>query len=89
MVTKDDLRAYLRLTPDNTENLDIYLAAATDKARAAGIPDFKSNSLYDLFILSLASLFYDNRSMETTADAAQMINSFVLELRYSEDGTNE
>ena len=72
--------------------VDAYINAAKSKARVAGIPVFTSNAQYDLFILALAAMYYDNRGMtfQNPADAAnaeRMINSFVLELRYGdEDG---
>lgn len=75
-----------------TESVDAYLHAAKSKARAAGIPVFANNAQYDLFILALAAMYYDNRGMtfQNPADAVsadRMINSFVLELRYGdEDG---
>jgi hypothetical protein len=72
--------------------VDVYINAAKSKARVAGIPAFTSNAQYDLFIMALAAMYYDNRGMtfQNPADAAnaeRMINSFVLELRYGdEDG---
>jgi hypothetical protein len=75
-----------------TINVEVYINAAKSKARAAGVPAFESNAQYDLFILALAALYYDNRGMtfQNPADAAnaqRMIDSFVLELRYGdEDG---
>lgn len=72
--------------------VDAYINAAKSKARVAGIPAFASNAQYDLFIMALAAMYYDNRGMvfQNPADAAnaeRMINSFVLELRYGdEDG---
>lgn len=72
--------------------VDAYINAAKSKARVAGIPAFTSNAQYDLFIMALAAMYYDNRGMtfQNPADAAnaeRMINSFVLELRYGdEDG---
>ena len=90
------------ITPDDEETeitveyttipVDAYINAAKSKARVAGIPVFENNAQYDLFILALAALYYDNRGMtfQNPADAAnaeRMINSFVLELRYGdEDG---
>lgn len=90
------LAAYLRLPPDDTTNLEPFLAAARSKARAAGIPDFSNNAQYDLFLLALAANYYDNRGMvyagsyQATAEenARRICNSFVLELRYAkEDNT--
>lgn len=72
--------------------VDAYINAAKSKARVAGIPVFTSNAQYDLFIMALAAMYYDNRGLtfQNPADAAnaeRMINSFVLELRYGdEDG---
>ena len=43
MVTVDKFRKYLRLPPDDTEDLEGYLLAAKAKARSAGIPDFQDN----------------------------------------------
>jgi len=73
-----------------TINVDTYLNAAKSKARAAGIPAFESNAQYDLFIMALAAMYYDNRGMtfQNPADAAnaeRMVNSFVLELRYGDE----
>ena len=88
-----DLRDYLRLPPDSDAGLERYLAAARSKARAAGVPDYESNAQYDLFLMALAAMYYDNRGMgfsgnyqTTTGEAAQaLINSFVLELRHAEE----
>lgn len=97
-VTVSDLREYLRLPPDSTENLDRYLQAAKAKAKAAGVPDFQNNAQYDIFLLALASMYYENRGMsysgsyQATAEenARKLINSFVLELRYAtEDATED
>jgi len=76
----------------STESVDVYLQAAKSKARAAGIREYTNNAQYDLFIMALAGMYYDNRAMtfQNPADAAnaqRMIDSFVLELRYGdEDG---
>lgn len=75
-----------------TESVDAYLQAAKSKAKAAGIREYANNAQYDLFIMALAAMYYDNRGMtfQNPADAAnaqRMIDSFVLELRYGdEDG---
>lgn len=71
-----------------TVPVDIYLTAAQSKARAAGVPLFTNNAQYDLFIMALAAMYYDNRGMvfQNPADAAnaqRMLDSFVLELRYA------
>jgi hypothetical protein len=73
-----------------TINVEPYLNAAKSKARAAGIPAFENNAHYDLFIMALAAMYYDNRGMtfQDPADAAnaqRMIDSFVLELRYGDE----
>lgn len=72
-----------------TENVEIYLEAAEDKAKTAGIKA-SDNAQYDLFILALAGLYYDNRGMtfddpRNEQAARNMVNSFVLELRYAKD----
>ena len=93
-VTTTDLASYLRLPPDSADDLTVYLNAAVAKAVGAGIPSFANNAQYDMFILSLAAMYYDNRGMsfagsyQATAEnnARSMINAFVLELRYAEDG---
>ena len=66
-----------------TANVDGYLMAAQSKARAAGVPAFTNNAQYDLFIMALAAMYYDNRAFQAPADAQRMIDSFVLELRYA------
>ena len=93
-VTEATLREYLRLPPDSTENLSLFLEAAKAKSRAAGVKEFQNNKHYDLLIVSLAAMYYENRgfafsgSYQATAEenARRMINAFVLELRYAEDG---
>lgn len=92
-VDTDKLKSYLRLPPDSTEDLTGFLAAAQSKARSAGVPAFTNNAQYDLFILALASMYYENRSMAFSGsyqaaaeeNARKLINSFVLELRYAEE----
>lgn len=92
-VTEKALRDYLRMPPDSTEDVSGYLAAAQSKARQAGIPSFKRNAQYDLFLLMLAAMYYDNRGMafsgtyQATAEenARKLTNSFVLELRYAKE----
>ena len=71
-------------------DVDTYLQAAKSKASASGIPTFDNIAQYDLFIMALAAMYYDNRGMafQNPADAAnaeRMINSFVLELRYAKE----
>ncbi len=91
-ITATDLAAHLRLNPDSTDDVAVYLAAAQSKARTAGIRPFASNAQYDMFILQLASYLFDNRAFTNrdTADGAQqIINSFVLELRYAEEDVEE
>ena len=74
-----------------TINVDKYLAAAKSKAISAGVPVFEHNAQYDLFILALAAMYYDNRGMtfeeqEQGEQAARnIINSFVNELRYAKE----
>ena len=89
--TLDGLRGFLTLPKDKREDqvLDLCLAAAISKAKAAGIPDYPDNAQYDLFLYALAAMYYDKRGMgqmALEADAQRMINSFVLELRYAGNG---
>ena len=99
MVTVENLRDYLNPPPDiSEESLASWLKAAKSDARTAGVPDFQNNAQYDLFILSLAAWYYDNRGMSvsgsyqaTALETMQKIkNSFVLQLRYAtEDSETE
>lgn len=92
-VSIERLKDYLRLPPDSTEDLSGYLAAAKAKARAAGVPDFQNNGQYDIFLLSLASMYYENRglsfsgSYQATAESnmKKLVNSYVLELRHAKE----
>lgn len=96
-VTTQSLAKYLRLPPDSEDDLEVYVAAAKSKARAAGIPDFANNAQYDLFLHALAAMYYENRGMafsgsyQATAEenARKLINSFVLELRYATEDPPE
>ncbi|MBQ9165865.1 MAG: hypothetical protein IJX71_02930, partial [Oscillospiraceae bacterium] len=56
---------YEYLQPPETDytKLSLWLEAAKVKARAAGIPEYRNNSLYYLFIYSFAAMYYDNRGM--------------------------
>lgn len=74
-----------------TINVDNYLAAAKSKAISAGVPVFENNAQYDLFIMALAAMYYDNRGMAFEGQdkgeqaARNIINSFVNELRYAKE----
>lgn len=92
MLTIKTLREYLNLPPDAEDSVaELCLEAAKNKARAAGIPDYKDNAAYDLFLCALAGCWYDNRGLRfitgnsALADesAQRMINTFVLELRHA------
>ena len=98
MVTVEGFRAYLNPPPDITdENLQLWLAAAKSNARTAGVPDFRNNAEYDLFLYALATWHYDNRGMQssgtyqaTALDTFQRIkDSFVLQLRYATEDETE
>lgn len=92
-VTEEDLKEYLNLPADSKGNLSRFLNAARSKAKTAGIPEFEHNAEYDLFLLSLAAMYYENRGMafsgsyQATAEenARKLINSFVLSLRYAQE----
>lgn len=93
-VTPEDLAGYLRLPPDSTEDLELFLNAARAFARAADIPEYTDNAQYDLLILSLAGFYYENRSLgfsgvSQVAEVSmrRLLNSLVLELRKSGDST--
>lgn len=91
------------ITPDESETeisvdyltiaVDKYLAAAKSKASSAGIPVFENNAQYDLFIMALAAMYYDNKGMSFEGQrpdysepaARNIINSFVNELRYAKE----
>lgn len=103
MVNVADLASYLTLMPDATQDastlkvLNMCLDAAKQKSKAAGIPEYEDNDQYDLFILALSAMYYDNRgftfggSYQATAEAnaRKMINAFVLELRYQQEASAE
>lgn len=96
-VQAEDLITYLRNPPDDVSELNNYIRAAKSKARAAGIPDYKHNALYDDMIKALAGMYYDNRSMafsgsyQATAEetATKLINSYVLSLRHAGEDPEE
>jgi len=75
------------------ESVDKYLAAAKSKAISAGVPVFENNAQYDLFIMALAAMYYENRAMAFEGQrpdyseqaAKNIINSFVNELRYAKE----
>lgn len=94
MVTVADFRAYLNPAPDITDaQLSSWLAAAKSEARTAGVPDFRRNAQYDLFIQALAAWYYDNRGLQVSGTyqatalgtKKQLTDSFVLQLRYAKE----
>ena len=93
-VDSKSLHEYMRNPPDCSEDLSMYINAAKARAKAAGVPEFKNNALYDMFIHELATHFYENRGLsvsgtyQATAEqtARNITNSYVLQLRYAEDG---
>lgn len=96
-VTTQSLHEYLGNPPDSSEDLTMYINAAKAKAKAAGVPDFKNNAHYDMFIHELAAHFYENRglsvsgSYQATAEETtrKITNAYVLELRYAKDGDTD
>lgn len=98
MVTVWGLREYLNCSPDTTTaSLTAWLKAAKSEARTAGIPEFKHNAQYDLFIYSLAGWYYENRGLQlsgsyqaTQREAMQkMKDAFVLQLRHATEDPEE
>ena len=92
--TLETLKKYLGMLPDEDDTVaQLALDAAHAKADGAGIPRLISNGYYDLFIYSLASAWYDNRSLSTPGSASfasaeamqRLVNQFVLELRGAKD----
>ena len=98
-VTANDFRGYLRDPPESDVELERYLAAARSEARSAGIPDYRNNAMYDMYILALAALSYESRGLsfsggyQATAQLAAEENarklkySFTLALRYAGEDT--
>lgn len=94
-VSLETFKEYVNAPPDISDTvLQMYLDAAKEKAKIAGVPEFQDNALYDLFLMELGGCYYDNRGMafsgayQATAEetASKICNSFVLELRHAEDG---
>ena len=64
MVTINEVREYMALPPDAPDAIaQLCLDAAKSKARVAGIPDYKNNAQYDMFLCALAACYYDNRGL--------------------------
>ena len=84
MITAADLAEYLH---ESENAVRPYLAAARSQLRRSGVPEYRNNAEYDLFVQALAGMYYDNRGLGTPlADeqaATRMINSFVLGLRHA------
>lgn len=90
-VANEMLAQYLRLPPDNLEELEIYINAAVDYSAAAGVTEpEEGKDLYHLLIMSLAANYYENRGLSVSGTYAgtaeetrrSMLNSFILNLRY-------
>lgn len=92
-VTVDGLRAYMVDPPDDDAILKTFLDSAISSATSSGIPKFRNNAEYDLFIYALATLRYDNRGLQFAGsyvaaqgdNAQDMINAFTLRLRHAEE----
>ena len=95
-VSVTGFREYLNPTPDTTDaQLGSWLASAKSEARTAGVREFSNNAQYDLFIMSLAAWYYDNRGLQVSGTyqataletKKRMTDSFVLQLRYATEDT--
>ena len=96
--TIEGFRDYLNPAPDVTDDqLGGWIAAAKSEARTAGVPDFKQNAQYDLFIYALAAWYYDNRGMQVSGTyqatsletKKKIMDSFVLTLRHATEDPEE
>lgn len=85
----EGLWEHLKRPEEKPDDLSIYLKAALSKARAAGIPNYQRNSLYDFFIYTLAGMYYDARAVDLGGKERDVVNSFVLELRYAGEDDDE
>lgn len=87
MVTENNFRQYLRLSPDDSEPLEGFIEAAKVKAMSAGVREQHDNQMYDQFVLQFAGMLYESRSMDTAdldpAKVQTIMSSFLLPLRYS------
>ena len=91
--TVEGRRAYMVDPPDEDYTLEMFLQSAISTARSEGIPDFKNNADYDLYIYALATLRYDNRGLQFGGsyvaaqgeNARDMKNAFVLRLRHAQE----
>ena len=92
MVTVAKFRDYLNPAPDiSEEQLELWLKAAQSEARSAGVPAYKHNAQYDLFIYALGTWYYDNRGMQVSGTyqataletKKKITDSFVLQLRFA------
>ena len=95
-VTVASLKGYLRISDSaaeeiSDEELTGYLAAAKSETRAAGIPDYKNNALYDHYLRMLVARYCDDRGLGFLVDnqanaeeaARRLKNSFTLALRHA------
>lgn len=90
MVNANDLRDYLRLSPDDDgATLERYLAAAKQQLKAAGVDERDNDPLYDVTVLEIAGFHYENRALaaggsyQATAitNMQKLLNAAVLRLR--------
>ena len=90
MVNATDLREYLHLSPDDDgSTLELYISAAKEQLRVAGVDERDNDPLYDLTVLEIAGFSYDNRSLsaggsyQATAitNMTKLLNAAVLRLR--------
>lgn len=96
MVTVANFREYLNPAPDTSDTqLEMWINAAKSEARTAGVPEYKHNAQYDLFIYALGAWYYDNRGMQVSGTyqataletKKKITDTFVLQLRHAgEDG---
>jgi len=90
MITAADLAKYLHAPEDEVRP---YLVAARSRLRRSGVPEYRNNAEYDLFVQALAGMYYDNRGLGTPLvdeqAAKRMIDSFVLGLRHAGEDPEE
>ena len=95
--TVEGLKRYLRIRTDSEEELTEYLYAAIAYCRNGGVAYREDDPLYDLLIYKLAAQEYDNRGLgfagtdtRTSEETRQqMLNSFILNLRYAQTADTE
>ncbi|MNP59274.1 Phage gp6-like head-tail connector protein [compost metagenome] len=75
------VKDYLRVDYDDDDLLIVgFMAAAKEYLLNAGVPERENSELYNMVILMLVALFYENRESEKDIKIPSVVMNFIVQL---------